>query len=73
MSKTIVAVEHDNPTFFENDPQLRVTGDVRLQCNDIPDAEDVLLMVPGQGFSFSIAVGERWDCAWLNILDIGTN
>ena len=73
MSKTIDAVEHDNPPFFENGAETHVTGHVRLHCNDIPDAENVQLVGPEQGFGSRIAVGERWDCAWMNILDISTN
>jgi hypothetical protein len=69
MSKTIIAVEHDSPTFFENGSQAYLTGDVRVHAHEIPDAENAQLVGPELGFGCRPAVGERWDSTWTTILD----
>jgi hypothetical protein len=73
MGRTVEAVEHSNPTFFESGTQSHVTRYVLLRSMDIPDAENVQLIGPDQGFCFRIAVGDRWDCAWMNLLDNGAS
>jgi hypothetical protein len=73
MSKTNEAVEHDNPTFFESGSQTHLTGRVLLYAMEIPDAENVRVIGPDQGFCFRIAVSERWDGAWMNSLDAGAS
>ena len=71
MSKTSIAVEHDNPAHFESGSELQFTGDVRIHSHEIPDAENAQLVGPEQGFGCKPAVGERWDSTWTNILDSG--
>lgn len=71
MSKTSIAVEHDNLTFFENGSQGQITGDVRVHADEIPDVENAQPVGPERGVGCRPAVGERWNFTWANVLDTG--
>ena len=71
MSKTIVAIDHDNPAFVENGPHAHATSDIRVHNTDVPDAENNQLVSPDQGFCSTILVNERRDNAWINVRDPG--
>lgn len=71
MSKTRVAIDHDNPTFVENSPHAHVTGDIRVLHNDVPDAEAMQLVGPDQGFCSTTEGHEHQDNTWINARDTG--
>lgn len=71
MSKTSVAIDHDNPTFVENGPHAHVRGDILVHNNDVPDAENIQLAGPDQSFCSTTSGNERQDNVWINVRDTG--